>query len=42
MKPGSRASPVIRTACPACGALLDKRCAREFHPAWTAAAPSAR
>jgi hypothetical protein len=26
MKRGSRASPVIKVACPACGALLDEPC----------------
>ena len=42
MKPGSRASPVIKTACPACGALPNERRASEFYPAWAAAAASAR
>jgi hypothetical protein len=40
MKRGSRTSPVINTACPACGSLPNERRASEFHPAWTTAAVS--
>ena len=32
MKPGSRASPVIKIACPACGSLPDERCASDRCP----------
>jgi hypothetical protein len=32
MKRGSRASPVITIACPACGALPNERCGSEFCP----------
>jgi hypothetical protein len=32
MKPGSRASPVIKIACSACGARLDERCSGRYAP----------
>jgi hypothetical protein len=32
MKRGSRASPVIKIACPACGAPPGGRCASDRHP----------
>jgi hypothetical protein len=32
MKRGSRASPVIDIAWPACGALPHERCASQFRP----------
>jgi endogenous inhibitor of DNA gyrase (YacG/DUF329 family) len=42
MKRGSRTSPVIEIACPACGALPNQRRASEFRPAWAGAAASVR